>query len=316
MSKFKRLISGITTTALAGVVLAVGAPPAMADDITPPDFAYLNDTPLAGANDWSCTPDATHPRPVVLLHGTGMNMTNTWQTLAPRLAEGGACVFALNYGGALDIFNPDEIHWGVTDISESARQVAGFVDTVLERTGASQVDIVGHSQGGVVARQYLKFEGGADPEAPANNKVHSLVMLGASNHGASFGYLQALAHQLGELFQTPEVVFIRGLLGPAAVQQLHGSGFLAALNRGSQTQPGVDYTSIASRNDGAITPPESSFLEAGPSATVDNVLLQDGCPSNTADHIALLNDVRSLYLVQSALDPESFPRAETPCEGT
>ncbi|NLE79738.1 MAG: lipase, partial [Rhodococcus sp.] len=146
-----------------------------------------------------------------------------------------------------------------------------------------------------------------------DNKVHSLVMLGASNHGTTFGELQQQAHELGKLLDIPEQLIIRGQLGPAAVQQLDGSLFLRDLNSGSQTQPGVAYTSIASRTDGVITPPESSFLQAGPDATVDNIWLQDGCPSNAANHNDLLSDERSTYLVKSALYPEAFPRDATPC---
>jgi len=312
MTVLGRIAGAFATTALTCAALTIAVPHASADDSVPPEYAYLDESP-EGANDWACTPDEQHPRPVVLLHGTGMNMTNTWHTLSPQLAEAGACVFALNYGGAPELLNPHIVQWGLTDIKGSAQQLAAFVDTVLARTGASQVDIVGHSQGGVVARQYMRFEGGTDPVDPADNKVHSLVMLGASNHGTTFGELQQQAHELGKLLDIPEKLIVRGQLGPAAVQQLHGSGFLRELNAGAQTQPGVAYTSIASRTDGVITPPESSFLQAGPGATVHNVWLQDGCPSNTADHNSLLSDDRALYLVESALYPDDFPRDEAPC---
>lgn len=312
MTAVGRIAGGLAATTLMCGALAVCAPTASADDTAPPDYAYLTDSP-EGSNDWDCAPDEQHPRPVILLHGTGMNMTNTWQTLSPELADAGACVFALNYGGAPELLNPHIVQWGLTDIKGSAQQLAAFVDTVLERTGASQVDIVGHSQGGVVARQYMRFEGGTNPDDPSLNKVHSLVMLGASNHGTTFGEMQQQAHELGVLLDIPAQLVIRGQLGPAAVQQLNGSGFLSNLNSGSQTQPGVSYTSIASHTDGVITPPESSFLEPGPDATVENVWLQDGCPSNTADHNDMLSDERAMYLVKSALYPEQFPRENTPC---
>jgi triacylglycerol esterase/lipase EstA (alpha/beta hydrolase family) len=49
-----------------------------------------------GSNDWSCRPTAAHPYPVVLVHGTFGNMTDSWQALSPLLANNGYCVFALD----------------------------------------------------------------------------------------------------------------------------------------------------------------------------------------------------------------------------
>lgn len=44
---------------------------------------------------------------------------------------------------------------------EYAADLAGFVRSVLRATGADAVDLVGHSQGGLVARSFLAFHGGA-----------------------------------------------------------------------------------------------------------------------------------------------------------
>ena len=54
--------------------------------------------PWPGVDDWSCQPSPEHPRPVILLHGTGANGVNNWGTIAPALLNEGYCVFAPTYG--------------------------------------------------------------------------------------------------------------------------------------------------------------------------------------------------------------------------
>ncbi|MDG3009102.1 alpha/beta fold hydrolase [Rhodococcus sp. D2-41] len=302
------MCAGVVATA---TVLGVCTPATAAPATNPP--AADQTTALAGANDWSCKPTAAHPRPVVLVHGTWADMTTTWSTLSPQLAERGYCVFALNYGTFDGVLNGNLLDLaGGADIASSARQLADFVNRVLRSTGAKQVDLVGHSQGGVVARQYLRFNGGTDHFDPRRNRVHTLVTLGATNHGSTFGLFSLLndvAHKVG----LPLSGAVSAAAGPAYIEQLVGSPFLAALNAGGDTERGVDYTVIATRDDKISTPPERTFLAAGPGATVHNVWVQDGCPGDTADHGQLTTDARSLYLVQSALDPAYGRTHPAPC---
>jgi triacylglycerol esterase/lipase EstA (alpha/beta hydrolase family) len=56
---------------------------------------------------------------------------------------------------------------------------------VLTATGAAKVDIVGHSQGGMMPRYYIRFLGGAAT-------VHTLVGLAPSSHGTTIGGLTTL----------------------------------------------------------------------------------------------------------------------------
>src|SRR3954466_12553756 len=86
-------------------------------------LGYAHVSPTAsppGANDWSCQPSAAHPRPVVLVHGTFAELSDSWQALSPLLHNRGYCVFALNYGssngsGAVGIY-------GTGDIRQSAAE--------------------------------------------------------------------------------------------------------------------------------------------------------------------------------------------------
>jgi len=115
--------------------------------------AALN-VPPPGANV-PCTPSAAHPQPVVLLHGVFQNQNMAWQALAPTLANDGYCVYTMTYGQTLYSGNLGAIG----DLSTSAAEVSTFVNHVLSSTGAAQIDLVGYSEGGYVARLYMKNYG-------------------------------------------------------------------------------------------------------------------------------------------------------------
>ena len=243
-----------------------------------------------GANDWTCRPSAAHPYPVVLVHGTFGDMTDSWQALSPLLANAGYCVFALNYGG------PDGNPIQATgDIPTSAAQLASFVSRVLAATGASQVDIVGHSQGGMMPRWYLKFLGGAP-------LVHTLVGLAPSNHGTTVDGLATLTAS------SPGFGSPLDALCVACSQQLAGSSFLATLNAGGDTVAGPTYTVIETKYDEVVTPYASAFL-TGPAVT--NIVLQQQCATDFADHLAIIYDRVALADVLHALDPADT--APIPC---
>jgi triacylglycerol esterase/lipase EstA (alpha/beta hydrolase family) len=238
-----------------------------------------------GANNWSCRPSAAHPRPVILVHGTFEDMADNWQALAPLLYDNGYCVFALNYGsyqgsGQLGIY-------GTGDIARSAEELASFVGRVLSATGAGQVDLVGHSQGGMMPRYYIDLLGGAA-------RVHTLVGLSPSNHGTTVDGLFTLANLLGA-----QAFF--GVLCPACEQQDVGSSFLTNLNAGGDTVPGVNYTVIQSANDEVVTPYTSAFLSG---SKVTNILLQDQCALDQGEHLSMPYDHIADADVLSALDPK------------
>jgi triacylglycerol esterase/lipase EstA (alpha/beta hydrolase family) len=251
------------------------------------------EAPPAGADDWSCRPSRKHPRPVVLLHGSAANAFNNWSMLSPWLKRQGYCVFAPNYGGP-----PGSPFQATGPIPAAARQVARYVDRVLKATGARQVDIVGHSQGGgPTPRWYLRFEGGTDPAHPKRNKVHSLIGLAPSNHGVTASGLGTLTTELG---LNPTV---SAVVGQAYADQMVGSEVNRKLDRGGDTQPGVDYTVIATRFDEVATPYQNQFLTAGRGATVRNILIQEVCPTDLSEHVSLSYDTNAAQLVSNALDP-------------
>lgn len=291
---------------LAGAATLTVAPSAGAQPAPAPSPVSLErmGPPPEGSNDWNCKPSNEHPRPVVLIHGTDTDMQESWPTLSPELAAQGYCVFALNYG-AIPLWDHSRLVWGVGDIAKSAGELEQFVDLVLQSTGASQVDLVGHSQGGTMARQYLKFNSGADVDDAARSKVHRLITLGGTNHGTNFNGLQQMyltAVSLG----LPRDLTSRFIFGLAGSQQLIGSPMLKKLNAGSEVMAGVEYTVIATKTDKVVTPPERTFLDDRGSGQVTNQWVQDVCPANESSHMGMTQDPVVAYMVSTALDP-SYP---------
>lgn len=129
------------------------------------------------------------PRPVILIHGFAMNRAN-FMPLAYRLARAGL--------GPIVGFE----YWSLGRTAAAARQLGWFVDQVREATGAADVDLVGHSMGGVVARYYVALGDG-------DAAVANLVTLGAPHGGSDFAglgvgharkeylFASSLLHRLG-----------------------------------------------------------------------------------------------------------------------
>ncbi|MGO4427970.1 esterase/lipase family protein, partial [Streptomyces sp. MCAF7] len=186
---------------------------------------------------------AQHPRPVVLVHGTLGNSVDNWLGFAPYLVDRGYCVFSLDYGQLPGV----PIFYGLGPIADSAKQLSAYVDRVRTATGAAKVDIVGHSQGGMMPRYYLKFLGGAA-------KVNALVGLAPTNHGTTLSGLTKL------LDYFPGAADVLAKHTPGLTDQVVGSAFLTRLNEGGDTVPGVRYTVISTKYDEVATPYRAQFL--------------------------------------------------------
>ncbi|MFI7320939.1 alpha/beta fold hydrolase [Streptomyces venezuelae] len=262
----RSLLAAAAALALGGVGLAAPAHASSAPASAP---ASVLDIPPRGANDWSCKPDAAHPQPVVLVNGTFKLMAENWATLSPRLKRAGYCVFAFNYG-----------KMATASVARSAAELKDFVEAVRAATGAAKVDLVGHSQGGMMPRYYVKFLDGAD-------KVDDLIGIVPSNHGTS----NPLAKPLGDI------------ACPACLDQMTGSELLAELNEGTETPAGPDYTVVTTRYDEVVVPYTSALLE-GPEDYVTNVVLQDRCPLDPFLHDQATKDPVVAQWVLNALDRE------------
>jgi triacylglycerol esterase/lipase EstA (alpha/beta hydrolase family) len=236
-----------------------------------------------GANIPGCHSSA-HPTPVVLVNGTFGNAVDDFGGLAPSLANAGYCVYTFDYGAPSSQFVQS-----IGPVPASAQELSNYVQQVLAETGASKVDLVGHSQGGMLAEYYTKLLGGAQ-------YVSDLIGLSPTTHGTSLDGLATLASFFPGANQ-----FI-GALCAACVDQETGSAVISALDNGPIAQANVKYTIIESLNETVVTPVGSAFIfEPG----VTNEYVQQYCPFDTVDHVNLVYDPVVIQLVMNALDPGS-----------
>lgn len=286
-------------------ILDAFAPPDEDDATAPQDaLPLLARIPSRGhvEDDWSARPTPTHPWPVVLLHGTARD-SGDWQELSEDLRADGWAVFAPTYGAR-----------ATRPLADSARQVGAYMDAVLQVTGAEKLILVGHSQGGTLARYWMRFQGG-------QGKVHHLVGLGASHHGTR------LDSALGRLGVTErwQRRIVDALFGPAGNDQVATSELVADLNAGAELEGDVTYTCIATRYDTVVIPPESGFLHppdgsersgvpGGDSGLprVRNIWVQDLDPMALTSHTALPYALRSRQLVRAALEEVRRHTSPTP----
>ena len=168
--------------------------------------------------------------PVLLVHGVLCN-AGVWLGLRRYLVRQGiGPVYALTYGPPL------------ASIESFAEQVAAKIDAILAVTGARQVAIVGHSMGGLVARDYLRRYGAS--------KVRVLITLGTPHHGSVHAWL---------------------FPGTCLAQIRPGSAWLAELNRDEGSPPPTRMVSLWSWHDSMVAPQTSSRLAGAENVEVVGV---------------------------------------------
>ncbi len=264
------------TSGLAAVLLALLAPTAAAATSAADPVEELSHpfgSPV-GANDWTCRPTQERPTPVVLVHGTFADSRTPLDRLSARVKAAGYCVYSVDYGLR-----------GTQRIEDSAATLAAFVDRVLASTGAAKVSLVGHSQGGMMPRYYLKNLGGL-------GEVDDLVGLAPSNYGTYRAELLAPAGALG---------------CPACAQQGAGSQFLRDLNTPDDSPGDVSYTNVVTRYDAVVVPHTNGYLT--PADNVTNIRLQDVCPGNLADHVFIPANRTAIAITLDALSHPGPARA-------
>jgi len=246
-----------------------------------PPFLVKEGPPPPGANI-PCKPTAKRPYPVVLVHGTFERMAQNWKLISPLLKKKGYCVFALDYGTN-----------GLGRIGRSAQELDVFVNRVLSYTGAEKVSLVGHSQGGMMPRYWIKYLGG-------KSQVEDLVGLAPSNYGTNLG--DATSEN-----STAEDLNLPAKNNPdgdnpcySCDQQGADSRFIKRLNEGDDTPGPGSFTQIATSDDEIIIPYTNCFLK-GTELTRNLTLQNYYAPDIVVTHQNIYEDPIAQELMLDAL---------------
>jgi triacylglycerol lipase len=130
-----------------------------------PNTAFAASAP--NADDYAAT-----RYPIVLVHGLAgtdryANVLDYWYGIPADLEAHGAHVYVANLSGFQSDLGPNG----------RGEQLLAFVEQVLAATGASKVNLIGHSQGGMSARYVA---------AVAPDRVASVTTIGTPHRGTQF----------------------------------------------------------------------------------------------------------------------------------
>ncbi len=182
--------------------------------------------------------EAFAPLPVVLVHGF-LSTADMLTPLSSRLK-----------GRGYDVHHAQLSPFCIQDVRKLADELAATVESVLKKTGALQVHLVGLSQGGIISLYYLKL---VDKE----KRVRSLTAAGSP--------FQGTWAPVAGLLATPWLGFVsRGVW-----QVMPNSKLLAELHTAPMPQ-GVSLTSIAVQGD-VVSPPDRCQLPGAPHIIVEGI---------------------------------------------
>lgn len=202
------------------------------------------------------------PGPVLLVPGYG-GSGQSLQPLAAALRSAGRTVV---------IVQP--VDDGTDDLRKQAEHLAEVADQVRDDAGAASVDVIGYSAGGVVARLWVRDDGGGQV-------ARRVLTLGSPHHGTSQAALGAE---------------LAGGCPTACEQLVPNSDLLRRLNASDETPAGPLWTTVRSASDQVVTPVDSAALSGAL-----NILVQDVCPGSAAAHGDLPSNPVVLAALGSAL---------------
>lgn len=189
-----------------------------------------NPTPMSG--------NLTDPVPVIALHGT-LDSPGAWAPLADGLRARGRRIYIPAYGNR-----------GTAAIADSVAEVEAYIHRLCAETNSDTVDIVAHSQGGLLAFLLLRLADHEDERISFRRVISVSGSVGGVN---LTGLSRMLAWQHGAL--------ARWLMGQALADQIAvaaGTYELPPANTGAHNQASKaatpDWINVISHHDSLAIP--------------------------------------------------------------
>ncbi len=180
---------------------------------------------------------AKNPRPIILVHGIIHNRSAFIRLKRKMEKQGWENIFTLNYS---------TFHGNILQMVE---ELSRKVEMVMKKTGASQVDILAHSLGGIVARTFMTLGEG-------RNVVRRLVTLGTPHQGTQLSFM------------------VKGLSRGALDGDLRVNSYLIRLLNNTAINKKSEIVSVYSPFDWTVWPTENAIGVGRPMKNFKNIRVE------------------------------------------
>jgi pimeloyl-ACP methyl ester carboxylesterase len=220
--------------------------------------------------------------PVLLVPGTGASaMSNFGFGYEPALTDLGIPWCAITFPADGNNYLPTNGEYMV------------YAIRTMYAWAGRRIDIIGHSQGGMIPRWALRFW----PDT--RHMVDDQIGFAPPNQGTTAAS-PSCPH--GCQISTTE--------------QAAGSMFIQALDSGAETFPGISYTEVFSHDDEEVHPNQDDGDSAtdlfGGGGMITNVSVQDVCPADVVEHLGIGTFDPVAYAL--AINAMSHPGPAIPAE--
>ncbi|MGC2238934.1 MAG: hypothetical protein WA584_22455 [Pyrinomonadaceae bacterium] len=170
------------------------------------------------------------PKPVVLVHGlwSSWKQFETWQNILTTSHSYDWKAFPVGEKPEKGLLNTGGAFMSSTvsnTVSENAAQLKTYIRYAQEDRNAWHIDVVAHSTGGLIARNYISQLMPSD-SPDGRPQIEHLVMLGTPNQGSPCADVMYLVSGLKSLYQATQ-------------------DFTAGFNRLNAVRKGVKYSALA-----------------------------------------------------------------------
>jgi hypothetical protein len=237
----------------------------------------------------------------VLVAGLGSSSADdgaaVWNVDTKTLGYDDTDVKRFSYRGGTSPVTPYDPSDTFVDIRQSARRLRDLLAEVHQENPGVPIDLIAHSQGGLVSRAALGDE--LDPGAPELPPINSLVTLGTPHQGADLATAAGMIGkgELGRLGLAVAGAAGAPVQGTSVRQLSETSDFIRHLNE-RPLPAGARVTSIGGRGD-LVVPADRTHLNGARNVVVDVAGLLDRHSALPGSKAA----TREIALGQAGMDP-------------